>query len=267
MKTLPTLALAAALAAWVSDAPAQVVVESATRSEPTISVSGTAEVRVPPDEVLLTLGIESRNRSLDDAKTQNDRGVADLLQFLKGAGIESKDVQTDHVGIHPQYQSGRQDVIEFYIVQRSVGIRLRRVADFEKILTGALKSGVTHVHGIDFRTTELRKHRDTARQLAIRAAREKANDLARELDVKVGKVQSITENTWGGYWGGGYWGARGFGGMAQNTIQNAAVAEPPPEPEGGGLSVGQISVSATVNVSFQLESAAPEAGREPERPR
>ena len=262
MKTLPVLVPAIALTAWLAEASAQVIVESATRPIPTISVSGSAEVRVPPDEVLLTLGIENRDRSLDTAKNQNDHSVAALLEFLKGAGIDAKDIQTDHVGIQPQYQSGRQDVVEFYIVQRHVGLRLRRVGDFEKVLTGALKTGVTQVHGVEFRTTELRKHRDTARKLAIRAAREKANDLARELDARVGKVQSITESSWGGYWG-----SRGFGGMAQNVFQNAVAAEPPPEPEGGELSVGQISITATVNVSFQLETGLRERDGEHASPK
>ena len=65
--------------------------------------------------------------------------------------------------------------------------------------------------------------------------------------MKVGKVQSITESTWGGYWG-----SRGSVGMAQNSIQNAVAAEPPSDPE-SGLSVGQISISASVQVSFELE--------------
>jgi uncharacterized protein YggE len=226
--------------------------DSPARQPATISVSGSAEVKVPPDEINLDVGVEVRDPNLDEAKSQNDQKVATVLKFLRESGIDPKDVQTDFVGIHPEFKNERDSVPEIYVVQRSIGTRLRKVSEFEKVLTGVLKNGVNYVHGIDFRTTELRKHRDTARQMAIRAAKEKADALARELGVKVGKVQSISENTWGGWWSwpGGSWGSRRCGGLYQNVTQTVAGAGPS---EDGSLSVGQISVSATVNVSFALE--------------
>jgi uncharacterized protein YggE len=97
----------------------------------------------------------------------------------------------------------------------------------------------------------MRKHRDTARAMAIRAAREKADAMAAELGVKRGKVYNITVNDWGGWsgWSGGYWGGRG-GAMFQNSVQSVGGA---PEPTDNTLSIGQISVSASVNVSFLIE--------------
>ncbi len=232
---------------------AQVALGASGGQPATISVSGSAEVKVPPDQIDLDVGVEVRDPSLDEAKAQNDAKVANVLKFLKDSGIDAKDVQTDFVGIHPEFENERQTRPEVYVVQRSIGIRLRKVSDFEKVLAGVLKNGVNYVHGIDFRTTDLRKHRDAARQMAIRAAREKADALAGELGVKVGKVQSISENTWGGWWSwsGGSWRSRRYVGMYQNVAQNVGGAGGPSED--GSLSVGQISVSATVNVSFTLE--------------
>jgi uncharacterized protein YggE len=226
--------------------------DSVARQPATISVSGSAEVKVPPDEINLDVGVEARNPDLDEAKSQNDQKVSAVLKFLRENGIDSKDIQTDFIGIHPEFKHERDTVPEIYVVQRSIGIRLRRVSDFEKVLTGILKNGVNYVGGIDFRTTELRKHRDMARQMAIRAAREKADALARELGVKVGRVQSISENTWGGWWNwsGGSWGSQRYSSPYQNVTQNIDGGAPSGD---GSLSVGQISVSATVNVSFALE--------------
>jgi hypothetical protein len=65
-----------------------------------------------------------------------------------------------------------------------------------------------------------------------------------------GKVYSINENPWSGGWGS-YWGSRGaMGGQQQNAMQSA---EPSPDMTGSTLSVGPVSVSATVNVSFLIE--------------
>ena len=225
------------------------------RSEPrsTISVSGTAEIRVAPDEVNLKLGIESRSPELAAAVKDNDNLTAAVLKFIKDSGIAAKDVQTDYVEIQPNYrrENGRDEVTpEFYSVRRNIGVRLRKVAQFDAVLTGVLKSGVNHVHGIEFRTTELRKHRDAARQQAIRAAKEKAEALAKELEVKVGKPTNIQEQTGGGYWG---WAAMGNY-YANAMSQNVAQAAPSGGESGdGNLAVGMINVTATVNVTFALE--------------
>ncbi len=217
-------------------------------ARPTISVSGTAEVRVAPDEVNLRLAVESRDPKLDAAVKQNDERTAAVLKFLKDSGIAAKDIQTDYVEIEPHYNNdrrGQQLVPEYYRVRRNLGVRLRKVSQFDQVLTGVLQHGVNYVLGIDFRTTELRKHRDTARQMAIRAAKEKATALAAELDVKVGKAQSINEQT-----GGGWWGWSNANALVQNSFQEA----PPGGGEGdGNLSVGMINVTATVNVTFALE--------------
>ena len=76
--------------------------------------------------------------------------------------------------------------------------------------------------------------------------------VASELGVKRGKVYSINANDWGGWWSssGNYWGGRGGGGMFQNAVQNVGL---PSEVTDGTLSIGQISVSASVNVSFLIE--------------
>jgi len=253
MKTI-TLAMIAFVIVLYSVArqPSVVWAQPVNPSEPRdlIHTSGTAEIRVPPDEINLRLGIESRSPELDAAVKQNDASTAAVLKFLRDSGIAAKDVQTDFVDIQPNYHRDRdqqQVMPEFYSVRRNIGVRLRKVAQFDVILAGVLKHGANHVHGIEFRTTELRKHRDAARQQAIRAAKEKAEALAGELDVKIGKASSIQEQTGGGYWGGSNYMANV---MSQNVSQAALGGG---ESSDGNLAVGMISVTATVNVTFALE--------------
>lgn len=219
---------------------------------PQISVSGSAEVKVAPDQIFLSVGVETRHESLEKAKQQNDESVAKALRFLKDNGVEDKNVQTDFISVEPTYDSNvsRTKPVT-YVIRKTIEIKLTTIASFEGLLTGLLTNGINNVHGIDFRTSQLRKHRDTARAMAIRAAKEKADAMASELGVKRGKVSSITANDWGGSWSGmGGWGRHGGGGMFQNAVQNVSG---PSEESDGTLSIGQISVSATVNVSFLIE--------------
>ena len=139
-----------------------------------------------------------------------------------------------------------------YIVRKNLEIRLTDVAGFQNILTGLLTNGVNYVNGIDFRTTQLRKYRDQARGMAIHAAKEKAVALTAELDVKLGKVTSISAYDNGGYYNNNWGMNRGFNGY-NNAVQNVAAAGGTSDVAEDNFAVGQISVSATVNVSFLIE--------------
>lgn len=224
-----------------------------------ISVSGAAEIKVAPDEILLNVGVESRHSKLEEAKRQNDESIASALAFLKRNGVPDKDVQTDFITIEPEYERDdssrsaleRSRVVPLlYTVRKSIGIRLTRVSDFDAVLSGLLGNGVQYIHGVEFRTSQLRKHRDAARALAIRAAKEKADALTSELGVRRGEAQTISESYSGGWWRSGTgWGGRN-GQLMQNVVQNAGGAS---GDDGATLAVGQISVNASVDVTFAIE--------------
>ncbi len=213
----------------------------------TISVTGEAEVRVVPDEAIFNFGIETDNKDIEVARQENDRRVRDLLATATKLGIPEKNVQTDYLNIEPRYEynNTRQERVFFgYFTTRNVSIRLTNLSLFDDLLSRALKLGVNYVGGAQLRTSELRKHRDQARLMAIRAAREKAVALTAELGVKVGKPVTISEESQGG----SPW--RSTRMMMQNAIADS--------PDGGGegsgtLSPGQITVTARVTVVFELE--------------
>lgn len=239
------LVLVLSLCAWAGN-------QSASQDPRIITVTGDAEVRVVPDEVILTLGVETWDRDLDVAKSQNDERVKRVLALAQDYEIEPKHIQTDHISIEPRYHDNyeKRDFIGFF-VRKTIVITLKDLSKFEDLLTSALGAGVNYVHGIQFRTTELRKYRDEARALAIKAAQEKAIALAEGLDQEVGEPRSIREDQSGWWsWYGAWWGSRWGGGMAQNVVQNAGGGSFSTE---GGTAPGQISVSARVTVSFELE--------------
>ena len=224
---------------------------SAQSAPNTISVSGDAEVRVVPDEVILTLGVETFDKVLKTAKAANDESIRRTIAVARGHGVAAEQIQTDYLGIAPKYRS--LDIaleLEGYVVRKTVVIRLRDITKFEAVLTDALDAGVTHVHGVDFRTSDLRRHRDQARVLATRAAREKAELLARETGRAIGTIQSIGEASYG-YWSsyGSWWGTR-YGQAMQNAVQNFGGAAMETD---ATLAPGQISIKASVHTVFTLQ--------------
>jgi uncharacterized protein YggE len=225
---------------------------------PQINISGSAEIKMTPDQVNIRVAVENRNESLDQARTQHDEHMRSALQFLKTMHVPNKDVQTDYISVAPEYNNDSwrgKGVV--YIVRKSIEINLTNIALFEPVLTGLLTNGVTHIQNVQFRTSNLRKYRDEARAKAIQAAKEKADALCAALGVKRGKPLTINANEFSGSWtyGGnfnGSWGSPGdnYAGNAQVVAQNSEGSD---DSVGTTVSLGQISVSATVNVSFALE--------------
>jgi uncharacterized protein YggE len=130
-------------------------------------------------------------------------------------------------------------------------VTLSDLGKFEDLLTGVLEAGANYVHGVEFRTAELRKYRDQARALAIQAAQEKAAALAGELHQELGEPVTITEeqNSWRSWYGYG-WGS----GPGQTPSQNVVVETGSSTlEEGATVAPGQITVNARVSVTFALK--------------
>lgn len=216
-----------------------------------ITVSGNAQVRVVPDEVVLTVGVETVDPIMNLAKGDNDTIVERVLTLINDYGVTEKAVQTDFINIEPRYDTyyERKNFLG-YFVRRNISITLQDLSQFEGLLSALLEAGVTHVHGIDFRSTELRQHKDQARALAVQAAKEKAVAMASELDQEIGRPIQIREersdwHAWYSSWWGGSWG----GGISQNVVQNVGSGEPYID---GALAPGQIAINAQVSVTFEL---------------
>src|SRR5947208_12514989 len=107
----------------------------------TISVSGSAEVRVVPDEVILILGVETSDKDLLKAKSLNDERVKRLLALATQFEIKPELVQTDYINIEPRYQdSYAQADFLGYWVRKTVIITLKDTTKFEDLLTQALQA-------------------------------------------------------------------------------------------------------------------------------
>lgn len=220
-----------------------------------ITTNGSAEVRVVPSRVVLTFGVETFNTELAVAKRDNDVRAAAVIALAKELGIAPKDVQTDYIFVEPVYEGydeRRAGKFLHYLVRKTVVVLLRDTSKFENILSGALERGATHVLRVRFEVDNLKRHRDKARIDAIRAARDKAQALAGELGAKLGRVLSIQD--YGSYdpalYYGSSWRERSDGG---GQSQVSTQSESPVAPTvGDALALGQMRISAQINVSFEL---------------
>jgi len=218
---------------------------------PLITVTGQAEVRVPPDEVVFTLGVESVDKDMLAAKKRTDDSVREVLAIARRNNVKPEDVQTSFISVQPKYNTddleytARQTVKrEFvgYQVSKTVAVILRDISRFDALLSDVLKAGVTRLSNVEFRDSQIRKHRDQARAMAMKAAQDKAGLMAREVGQSIGPAYSISEGVTNPY---------SQANVSQNRLEafadNAAGSE-----SGSAIAPGSISVTAQVTVRFRL---------------
>jgi uncharacterized protein YggE len=205
----------------------------------TITVTGRAEVLVVPDEAVVNLGVEIFKSELGEAKEENDRIVTAVLAAAKKNGVSTEHLKTDYLHIQPRYRETREErVFLGYIVRQSIIVIVAEVDRLDGIISSALEAGANQVHGVEFRTSEPRKHKDEARSLALDAAKEKAEAMAGRLGQKIRRPITITEES-----------VTRSAPLVSNVTRfsgkGARVVE-------GTMVGGRIAISARVSVKFEL---------------
>jgi uncharacterized protein len=208
-----------------------------------ITVTGEAEVKVVPDEVVFDLAVQAFNRDLHVAKMQTDDSLKKVIELTRKYHIAQEDVQTDYIKLEPRYKGGNEGrTFLGYFIRKDVVFTLRDVTQAENLLSEVMESGISQINGVRFQTSQLRKYRDQARAQAIRAAREKAVALTAEIGQTIGKAYSILEVAPTRY------------AMNQNAtnLSNFSIADTGDESE-GTLALGRIKINARVEVRFELQ--------------
>lgn len=208
---------------------------------PLISVNGIGEVKLEPNEVVINLGVETRETTLDLARKQTDKQAAAIIAYLRKQGVDAKDIQTSYVNLHPVYSGANYGGAkpEFYMASKTMTIVIRKIGKFDELLSGLYDNGVNRIDGIYFRVSDMEKHRAEARKRAVADAKQKADALTGELGAKVGQVYSVSEHTSGG-------GPRPM--MAKQMMMEADMMGG----DGPSIAGGQVTVTSNVSISFVI---------------
>lgn len=175
---------------------------------PTIAVTGTVEIEAVPDEVVFSLEVTKINKDLQTAKRLNDESVSKILELTRRFAVLPQNVKTTAITVEMKYETVRDTKIKVYDedgdeinkrifkgyeVSKTVVARLTDVSRFEEFFEEALKTGVTEVSNVSFETSKFREYKIQARELAMKAAREKAIAMAGAVGQTIGKAIYIGE--------------------------------------------------------------------------
>ena len=209
-------------------------------SERYIRVSGSGEVAVVPDIAYINIGVHSEAEDVTSALEANNTQAAELTEALKAEGIEEKDIQTANFNVYPQtrYDNMGQPVGTSYVVDNTVYVTVRDLANLGKMLDTAISAGANNIYGISFDIADKENALAQARELAIKDAEVKAQSVAAIAGVTLGQILSIDVST--PTFNQPYFGY-GMGGGTSRVETSVPVT------------AGQIVVSYTATLNYAIE--------------
>jgi uncharacterized protein YggE len=199
---LTTLALVIIFVSQIDTASAQTtpiqnMSANVTNSNSTLSVSGTAFTKVKPDRVVISIGVETTNKTAKASLAANSELMNKIISSLRNLGLKENETSTSSFTISPNYnytESGTILNITGFTVTNSIQIDSSTLVNISSWIDAAVASGANSINSIDFRVSN-NKLEDTKNMLikdAIANAREKANIVSSELGLKVIGLKSIT---------------------------------------------------------------------------
>jgi uncharacterized protein len=200
-RILVALLLSVGIAVLVAQAPAGSAQTIPIQPQPNtgISVIGSGIVLAQPDTARITLGTDVFDQSLANAQAEAARRMDAVVSRLKAAGIQESDIRTVSYNINPQYdQRDQNQVLRGYQVQNLVEVKSTNVGALGSLLDDVVSAGATRIFGIRFEASNMETLKNQARDQAMQNARAKADQLARDAGVTVGRPISIEESDPGG---------------------------------------------------------------------
>ncbi len=218
---------------------------SITSTQNVISVSGEGKVYATPDLATLNLGVQSKADTVDEARTQAADAMDKVMQSLTNDGIAEKDIQTSSFTIYPitKWDPDTQEEIQTgFRVTNILTVKIRDLESIGSVIDDAANAGrdLIQVQNISFSIEDPTPYKDEARQMAVAAAKAKAEQLAELAEVQLGKAMQISESE-------GYY-------PPVVRLANAVAFD---TAEAGGystdISPGQQEVTITVQISYAIE--------------
>ncbi len=174
---------------------------------PSIVVSGKGEMVAKPDIAAVYVTLESSLATQAESAKEVDTKSATIVDMLKDKGIDEKDIKTENYNSYPKYSSGtvcaqyigapcrvEDQKIIGYTVNQTFSVKIRDIASVESIVAEINKIGVSSMSGPNFEVDKPEVVQADARKMAIEDARAKAEVLAKDLGVRLGRIISFNES-------------------------------------------------------------------------
>lgn len=167
---------------------------------PTLTVQGSAQVRVEPDRATVTLGVLTQEPTAAEAQAEANRIAGAILESLRQMGIPATAIRTSELQLSPVYsqqdpRAVRQEEprIVAYRASNLVTVQLEDLTRIGPVIDAGLAAGANRLEGVGFSLEDDLPAREQALARAVSEARTKAGAMAEALGVRLVGVLDATE--------------------------------------------------------------------------
>ncbi len=207
-----------------------------------LTVTGSGSATGAPDLALVRLGVQTSDEDVLAAFTRSNDITAHIIEALLALGVERKDIQTSGLSLYQDRPydpfSDMEDGTIIFWAQNSLSVTLRDISLVGGALGASVQAGANSIDGLSYGITDPTTLEDSARELAVADARNRAEHLAALTGTQLGRVLNIDESS---YQPRPQAELRAFAMMAESL--------------GGGATVegGQLSVQVELRITWELE--------------
>ncbi len=201
-----------------------------------IRVNGIATMEVNPDVVDLTMTLSVLRARPKAALTILHAQQTKLVAALIKVGVANAELRLSHVNVSPRHKPHpNSHVIDGYSASVTLVATLGEFELLGEVMEAAASHQVSQMY-TRFRSTRLTEKKRDVREMALKATRDKARQIATSMQVELGSVLVVEEVAGTG----ALWGAVGNENMYA------------PARSGDKLQPGAIELSLTLEVAYAL---------------
>jgi uncharacterized protein YggE len=179
-----------------SDALGNNSTDTTNNNNSTVYATGSALSRLAPDRAFISIGVETTDKTANDALSLNSGLMNNIISELRSDGLKPNETHTTFFNIFPLYnytESGTRLNVTGFTVTNTLQIESSNLDNVSQWIDTAVASGANSINSIDFSVTE-KKLEDTRTKLitdAIGNAKQKAEAAASAVQLSITGVKSI----------------------------------------------------------------------------
>ncbi len=158
-----------------------------------VAAQGQSSLKVQPDEISISLMIESKNASLQDAQRENARISSAVIAALRGLGIKEENIQAENYYTNEwgEWTDGKYEK-KGYQVNQPISVKIESFTIAPGVIDAVINAG-SLVQGIQFELSQEKEneYKTKASEQASKAAKDKANAIAAGQGKRLGRLVSL----------------------------------------------------------------------------
>ena len=207
----------------------------------TLQVSGKGEITAKPDKANITISVETTNQNASTAVKENSEKMNKVMEQLKSQIGKNDKISTTGYNLSPIYtydEKTRKSELSGYRVSNSIVVESKNLGIVGKLIDSATQAGANRIESLSFDTDERDEYRRQALVRAVQDARETADIVANAAGVKIVKIIQISPS---------------YEIPIPIYREFAVTAKAAPAPPPTQIEPGELTVSASVNIVFEIQ--------------